>query len=165
MNFASGKVEESGGGYSFKLGEQTVKLDDKVLSERPDLKNYTGKEIIIGIRPQDFEAAELASDAPADSRLRVKADLVEAIGTETLIHFVMDAPIALTEDMKELAQDAGTDVKTLEERAKEGKNEFVATVDPRAKIKEGSETELVLDTTRLHFFDPENSKGIQGNGR
>jgi len=165
MNFASATLEESGGDYSFKLGDQTLKLEDKVLSERPDLKNYAGKDIIVGIRPQDFEDAELASDAPEDTRLKAKADLVEAIGTETLIHFVMDAPIAITDDMKELAQDAGTDAKTLEERAKEGKNEFVATVDPRSNIKEGSQVELVVDTTRVHFFDPENSKGIHGNGR
>jgi multiple sugar transport system ATP-binding protein len=165
MNFASATLEESGGDYSFKLGDQTLKLEDKVLSERPDLKNYVGKDIIVGIRPQDFEDAELASDAPEDTRLKAKADLVEAIGTETLIHFVMDAPIAITDDMKELAQDAGTDAKTLEERAKEGKNEFVATVDPRSNIKEGSQVELVVDTTRVHFFDPENSKGIHGNGR
>ncbi|MGI8520406.1 MAG: ABC transporter ATP-binding protein [Actinomycetota bacterium] len=165
MNFASGKLEELGGGYGFKLGDQTLKLEEKVLSERPDLKNYAGKEIIVGIRPQDFEDAELASDAPEDTRLKAKADLVEAIGTETLIHFVMDAPIAVTEEMKGLAQDAGTDAKTLEERAKEGKNEFVATVDPRSNIKEGSQAEFVVDTTRVHFFDPESSQGIYGKTR
>jgi multiple sugar transport system ATP-binding protein len=131
MNFASARIEESNGGYSFKLGDQTLKLDDEILSKRPDLKNYTGKDIVIGIRPQDFEDAEIASDAPQESRIKAKIDLVEAIGTETLIHFVIDAPIALTDDMKELAQDAGTDAKTLEERSKEGHNEFVATVDPR----------------------------------
>jgi multiple sugar transport system ATP-binding protein len=164
MNFASARIEESNGGYSFKLGEQTLKLDDEILSKRPDLKNYSGKDIVIGIRPQDFEDAEIASDAPEDRRLKAKIDLVEAIGTETLIHFVIDAPIALTDDMKELAQDAGTDAKTLEERSKEGHNEFVATVDPRSKIKEGEPAELAIDLSRLHFFDPETNKGIHGNG-
>jgi multiple sugar transport system ATP-binding protein len=164
MNFASARIEESNGGYSFKLGDQTLKLDDKVLSERPDLKRYSSKDIVVGIRPQDFEDAELTSDAPEDCRLKVKIDLVEAIGTETLIHFVVDAPIALTDDMKELAQDAGTDARTLEERSREGHNEFVATVDPRSKIKEGESAELAIDVSRLHFFDPESNKGIHGNG-
>jgi multiple sugar transport system ATP-binding protein len=164
MNFASARIEESNGGYSFKLGEQTLKLDDEILSKRPDLKRYGGKDIVVGIRPQDFEDAEIASDAPEDCRLKAKIDLVEAIGTETLIHFVIDAPIALTDDMKELAQDAGTDAKTLEERSKEGHNEFVATVDPRSKIKEGEPAELAIDLSRLHFFDPETNKGIHGNG-
>jgi multiple sugar transport system ATP-binding protein len=164
MNFASARIEESDGGYSFKLGEQRLKLNDKILSERPDLKRYGGKDIVVGIRPQDFEDAEIASDSPEDARIKVKIDLVEAIGTETLIHFVVDAPIALTDDMKELAQDAGTDAKTLEERSKEGHNEFVATVDPRSKIKEEEPAELAIDLTRLHFFDPETNKGIHGNG-
>jgi multiple sugar transport system ATP-binding protein len=164
MNFASARIEESNGGYGFKLGEQTLKLDDEILSKRPDLKRYGGKDIVVGIRPQDFEDAEIASDAPEDCRLKAKIDLVEAIGTETLIHFVIDAPIALTDDMKELAQDAGTDAKTLEERSKEGHNEFVATVDPRSKIKEGEPAELAIDLSRLHFFDPETNKGIHGNG-
>jgi multiple sugar transport system ATP-binding protein len=164
MNFASTKIEESGG-YRLKLGDQEIELSDKALSERPKLKEYAGREVIVGIRPQDFEDAEIAKDAPEGSRLKAKMDLVEAIGTETLVHFTINAPVAMTEDMKELAADAGTDAKTFEARSKEGNNEFVATIDPKSKIKEGSEGELVIDTTRLHFFDPESSQGIHHNGR
>jgi multiple sugar transport system ATP-binding protein len=165
MNFASTKIEESGGGYRLKLGDQQIELSDKALSERPKLKEYEGREVIVGIRPQDFEDAEIAKDAPQGSRLKAKMDLVEAIGTETLVHFTINAPVAMTEDMKELAADAGTDAKTFEARSKEGNNEFVATIDPKSKIKEGSEGELVIDTTRLHFFDPESSQGIHHNGK
>jgi multiple sugar transport system ATP-binding protein len=165
MNFASTKVEESGGGYSLQLGDQHIELSDEALSERPKLKEYAGKEIIVGIRPQDFEDAAIAKDAPEGSRLKAKMDLVEAIGTETLVHFTINAPIAMTEDMKELAADAGTDAKTFEERSKEGRNEFVATIDPKSEVKEGSEGELVIDTSRLHFFDTETSQGIHHNGK
>jgi multiple sugar transport system ATP-binding protein len=165
MNFASTKIEESGGGYRLKLGDQQIELSDKALSERPKLKEYAGREVIVGIRPQDFEDAEIAKDAPQGSRLKAKMDLVEAIGTETLVHFTINAPVAMTEDMKELAADAGTDAKTFEARSKEGNNEFVANIDPKSKIREGSEGELVIDTTRLHFFDPESSQGIHHNGK
>jgi multiple sugar transport system ATP-binding protein len=165
MNFASTKIEEAGSGYSLQLGDQQIELSEKVLSERPKLKDYAGKEIIVGIRPQDFEDAAIAKDAPEGSRLKAKMDLVEAIGTETLVHFTINAPVAMTEDMKELAADAGTDAKTFEERSKEGHNEFVATIDPKSEVKEGSEGELVIDTSRLHFFDPESSQGIHHNGR
>jgi multiple sugar transport system ATP-binding protein len=164
MNFASTKIEESGGRYRLKLGDQEIELGEKALSERPKLKEYAGKDVIVGIRPQDFEDAEIAKDAPGGSRLKAKMDLVEAIGTETLVHFTINAPVAMTEDMRELAADAGTDAQTLEARSKEGNNEFVATIDPKSKIREGSEGELVIDTTRLHFFDPETSQGIHRNG-
>ena len=162
MNFFSSKLEESNGGYRLKLADHDIAIGDKTLSERPALKQYAGKEVIVGIRPQDFEDAEIASDAPEDARIKAKMELVEAIGTETLVHFVVDAPVAMTDDMKELAADAGTDPQTFEERSKEGRNEFVATIDPRSKVKERSEAELVIDTNRLHFFDVETSQGIHG---
>jgi len=162
MNFFSSKLEESNGGYRLKLADHDIAIGDKTLSERPALKQYAGKEVVVGIRPQDFEDAEIASDAPEDARIKAKMELVEAIGTETLVHFVVDAPVAMTDDMKELAADAGTDPQTFEERSKEGRNEFVATIDPRSKVKERSEAELVIDTNRLHFFDVETSQGIHG---
>jgi multiple sugar transport system ATP-binding protein len=159
MNFAMATVEKSNGGYSIKLGDQTVKVDQKVFEKRPALESYAGKEIILGIRPQDFEDASL-SESPEGSHLKVKIDLVERIGTETLVHFQVDAPIALTEDMKELAADVGSEEQQLERKAKEGSNDFVATLNPKTQVSQGDNAELAVDSTQLHFFDPEDSAGI-----
>ena len=159
MNFAMSSVEKSNGGYAIKLGDQSLKIDQKVLEKRPALERYAGKEIILGIRPQDFEDASLA-ESPEGSRVKVKMDLVERIGTETLVHFQVDAPIALTEDMKELAADVGSEEQQLERKAKEGKNEFVGTLNPKTQVSEGDDVELAIDSTQLHFFDPEDSAGI-----
>ena len=161
MNFASTKLEKSNGQMSFKLGDQTVAIHEKVVSERPALADHAGKDVIIGIRPQDFEDASLASDAAEDCKIKAQIELVEAIGTETLVHFDAKAPIAITEEMKELAADMGAgDGGSLEQSAKEGRNEFVATLDPRSKVKERETAELVIDTARLHFFDPETNRSI-----
>ena len=161
MNFAATKLEKSNGNMAFKLGDQSVSIHEKVVSERPALAKYAGRDVVIGIRPQDFEHAELRSDAPAECKIKVQVDLVEAIGTETLVHFDAKAPVAMTEEMKELAADLGAgDAQSFEQRAKEGGNEFVATIDPRSKVKERETTELVIDTARLHFFDPETNRSI-----
>nr|MBA2601769.1 sn-glycerol-3-phosphate ABC transporter ATP-binding protein UgpC [Actinomycetota bacterium] len=159
MNFAMSSVEKSNGGYAIKLGDQSLKVSQKALEKRPALERYEGKEIILGIRPQDFEDASL-SESPEGSRVKAKMDLVERIGTETLVHFQIDAPIALTEDMKELAADVGSEEQQLERKAKEGKNEFVATLNPKTQVSEGDNVELAIDSTQLHFFDPEDSAGI-----
>ncbi len=159
MNFAMSSVEKSNGGYAIKLGDQSLKIDQKVLEKRPALERYQGKEIILGIRPQDFEDASLA-ESPEGSRVKVKMDLVERIGTDTLVHFQVDAPIALTQDMKELAADVGSEEQQLERKAKEGKNEFVGTLNPKTQVGEGDTVELAIDSTQLHFFDPEDSAGI-----
>jgi multiple sugar transport system ATP-binding protein len=163
MNFFESKLEDSNGALRMSIGNQQVTVDKSVLDRRPALREQVGKSVIVGIRPQDFEDASLQSDAPETSRIKVHVDLAEAIGTETLVHFEVDAPIVMTEDMKELAEDMGGDeAERLAQKAAEGHNEFVAQLDPKTRIKRGDEVELVMDTTRLHFFDEESSMGIYG---
>jgi multiple sugar transport system ATP-binding protein len=164
MNFVTSKLERSNGGVQVQIGSQSVMVDRSVMSERPALESYAGKEVIVGIRPHDFEDAALESDSPKDSRIKAHVDLVEALGTQTLIHFDVDAPVVLTDEMKELAADVGgEEVEKLEERAKEGRNEFVAELDPRTKANNGDDIELAIETTRLHFFDNDTGEGIYGN--
>ena len=166
MNFVSSALERSDGGFKIQIGDQSLQVPESVLSKRPALAGYVGKEVIVGIRPQDYEDAALATGAPEASRLRAHVDLVEALGTQTLLHFEIDAPVVLTEDMKELAADIGGEqIEKLEEQAQEGKNNFVAEVDPKSKAREKGDVELVIDTTQLHFFDKDTSLGIYEDDR
>jgi multiple sugar transport system ATP-binding protein len=161
MNFVESRVESTDGRLKVNIGNQEIPVSDRVVSDRPALKGYVGKEVIVGIRPQDFEDAGLMSEVREPAKLKVRVDLVEALGTETLLHFEVDAPAVLTEDMKELAADVSADqVDRLEEQAKTGRNEFVAQLDPKSRIQRGDEPDLAIDTTQLHFFDLETSLGI-----
>jgi multiple sugar transport system ATP-binding protein len=161
MNFASSTVEEANGGLAVKLGDQTLKISEKDVSNRPGLRKYVGKEVVLGIRPQDFEDPGYTQESGEGTRLKANIDLIEAVGTETMVHFTVDAPLAVTEDMKELAADIGeAEIDQLERKAKEGKNEFTAVLDPRTKLRKNEDVELAVDTARLHFFDTETSQGI-----
>ena len=161
MNFAQTTVEEGDGGLVVKFGDQMLKISDEAAETKPALKNYVGKEVVLGIRPQDFEDPEYASESGEGTRLKVNLDLIEAVGTETMVHFKVDAPVAVTDDMKELAADIGeAEIAQLERRAKEGSNEFTAVLDPRSKLRKNEDEELAVDTSRLHFFDTETSQGI-----
>jgi multiple sugar transport system ATP-binding protein len=161
MNFAMTKLERHNDKLTFKLGEQTVGINPQVLERKPGLESYVDKDVVVGIRPQDFEDASLVSDAPEDERIQVNAELVEPIGTETLLHFDAKAPVAITEETRELAADVGVESgESFEEAARQGRNEFVAEVNPQSKIKERESAELRIDTARLHFFDPETNRGI-----
>jgi multiple sugar transport system ATP-binding protein len=161
MNFAQSRLEESKGSVAITLGDQTLLLSEQELRSRPGLRQYNGKEIVLGIRPQDFEDPKYAKEAHEGSKLKVNINLIEAVGTETMVHFNVNAPLALTDDMKELAADVGGEELTqLERRAQEGQNAFTAVLDPRTKLRKYDDVELVVDTSRLHFFDPETSQGI-----
>jgi multiple sugar transport system ATP-binding protein len=161
MNFASTTLDKSNGGLAVKLGDQQLEMSDKEVFKRPALKKYAGKEVVLGIRPQDFEDPEYSQDTGEGRLLKVNIDLIEAVGTETMVHFKIDAPIAITEDMKELAADVGgEEIAQLERRAEEGTNDFTAVLDPRTKLRKNEDVELAVDTARLHFFDKDTSAGI-----
>ncbi len=86
--------------------------------------------------------------------------LREALGSEVLVHFAVDVPPVVTEDTKELVADAGVPVEELEARASAGGSTFVARLDPRTKATELETLDIGVDTSRLHFFEPETGLGI-----
>ncbi|HEX5449049.1 MAG TPA: sn-glycerol-3-phosphate ABC transporter ATP-binding protein UgpC, partial [Gaiellaceae bacterium] len=105
MNMLDATIK-SNGGLQATIGDQTISLGPETMQSRPALKGYDGKRVIIGIRPEDLEDAELESDAPADQRLRGRLELREALGSEIMAHFAITGAHAETDETRELAKDA-----------------------------------------------------------
>jgi multiple sugar transport system ATP-binding protein len=166
MNMLEATLVKSNGGLAVEAGGQRLVLDQELVSAQPALSSYEGKKVVLGIRPEDLEDAAIAKDVPADRRLKGKVELIEALGSEIMSHFTIDAPPALTEDVKELAQDVGDEraVKEADEGSKQHTT-MVGRFDPRSKVKEGETAEVAVDTRGLHFFDPETGLGIYGDKR
>jgi len=159
MNMLEATLERSDGDLQAAIGEQRVTLDEELLAERPELRSHEGREVIVGIRPEDLEDAELAPEAPADRRIRARVELREALGSEVLAHVRIAARQAVTEDVRELAADIeAPETKLAEEEGDEAK--LVGSFGPRSGIREGGAVEIAVDTRNLHFFDPETSLGI-----
>ena len=164
MNMLEATLERENAGLSTKVGSQAITLGDELLSARPGLRAYEGKTVVIGIRPEDLEDAAIASDTPSDRRLHGNVVLREALGSELMVHFTVDAKPALTEDVRELAQDVG-DERSVEEAesGETGDTTVVGRFSPYSKIRHGETAEVAVDTRSLHFFDPETGLGIYGN--
>jgi multiple sugar transport system ATP-binding protein len=161
MNMLEATLVKSNGGLAVEAGGQRLSIDQALISAQPALKSYEGKKVVLGIRPEDLEDAAVAKDVPADRRLKGKVELIEALGSEIMAHFTIDAPPALTDDVRELAQDVG-DERAVKEAAEGSKQHtsMVGRFDPRAEVKEGEIAEVAVDTRGLHFFDPETGLGI-----
>jgi multiple sugar transport system ATP-binding protein len=159
MNMVEATLAKSNGGYTVETGGQRIALDQEFVSARPALRSYEGKKVVLGIRPEDLEDAAVAPDAPADKRIHGKVELTEALGSEIMAHFTVDAPPALTDDVRELAQDLGAE-HTVTEREEQQYTTMVGRFDSRSKVKEGETAEVAVDTRGLHFFDPESGLGI-----
>jgi multiple sugar transport system ATP-binding protein len=164
MNIVGARLSRSDGSLFAEFGGFKLRVGEEALKARPELEKFDGKEVILGIRPEDMEDASLVQGAPEDRRISSTVDLREALGSEVLVHFTVDAPIVLTQDTRELAVDVGTEaLEDLEERAKTARSEFVAQLSPRTRLREGDAMEVVVDTNRVHFFDPETGLGIYGS--
>jgi multiple sugar transport system ATP-binding protein len=160
MNMAEATLTRANGGFTAELGSHRLALDAGLLAARPALASYEGRNLVVGIRPEHLEDAALAPDTPGDRRLRGRVVLREALGAEIMAHFAVDARPALTEDVRELAQDIGDERAVQEAEAGAAETEMVGRFGARSTVQEGEVAEIAVDTGSLHFFDPETGLGI-----
>jgi multiple sugar transport system ATP-binding protein len=160
MNMVRAQIERADGQPHVVVGKQRLALDEETLHARSALAAYEGREVVLGIRPEDLEETSQRPDAPADRRLHGLVELREALGSELVVHFrVEGARAAVTEETKELAWDATAG--ETEEKTDSGSDAvLVGRLDAHAQIREREPVELVVDTRSLHFFDPETGLGI-----
>ena len=159
MNMVEATLEQQNGGYAAKVGEQTIGLGRETLDARPALGTYAGRTVVLGIRPEDIEDVALAPDTRGDHRLKGKVDLTEALGSEIMVHFSVDAKPAMTDDVRELVQDVGDD-RAHQQLAAAETATMVGRFGARSRIRTEEPVEVAVDTRALHFFDPETGLGI-----
>jgi multiple sugar transport system ATP-binding protein len=120
------------------------------VNHKPALRSYVGKEVFVGVRPEDLKDLEEHPDWPQDRRISSTAEMVEALGSEIMVHFHVAAPRVSSEDgtIAPAGQDAD-------------KAAWVAMFDPRSFVKLADTIQLGVDTSRLYFFDPATGDAIR----
>jgi multiple sugar transport system ATP-binding protein len=113
--------------------------------------------LIAGVRPEHFEDAALVGEDKLGlgRKFTTKIDLVESMGSELYAHFSVQHEGVQSEELAELAQDSGAaDVPGG------GGDTVVARLDPESKVRQGEESELWVDTSRIHFFDASDGRSL-----
>jgi multiple sugar transport system ATP-binding protein len=146
MNMVYGTLEGSGTDVYVNFAGSRVKVGPKALEKHPGLESRMGDQLVVGIRPGDFEAAAVAG-RPAD--LTANVDVAEVLGSETFIHFELPSPPVVTPDIEELLADSGGDPSSLGDTTK-----FSARVSSDIPVHSMETLEVVIDTDKWHFFDP-----------
>ncbi len=136
-------------GRTLLLGSQRIALSDHALALRPGLSRYRGREVVIGLRPEDLPL----SDSIDDTSLTVDVELVEELGSELLVHFTTDATRAHVERG---SHDEDDDAPALIDAGGEG----VARIDPRSRVTRGESVRLRVFVERCHFFDHTTEQAI-----
>jgi multiple sugar transport system ATP-binding protein len=159
MNMLDATIESSNGGLAAKVADQTISLGPEALENHPALKGYVGKQVVLGIRPEDLEDAALETGAPPERLLHGRVELREALGSEIMAHFAIKGAHAETDETRELADDIGSEGEQPI-GVVEGEAVIVGRFGARSRIKQGDEVTAVVDTRALHFFDPQTGNGI-----
>jgi multiple sugar transport system ATP-binding protein len=152
MNMLEATVVCENGSTRVVAGEVSIELSEATVAAHPALRTYEGREIVLGIRPEGLGDAALEG-AERHPRLRGQAELREALGSEVLMHFSVQARPAVTEEVRELAADVGDD-RVAEQIAPRERTTLVGRFSPRTRVREGDSIEVTVDESALHFFDP-----------
>jgi multiple sugar transport system ATP-binding protein len=156
MNFAAAKLVRDDGPAAVFAGFK-IPVPEDVLSGRPDLDSYFGREVIVGIRPSDFEDAALGDGQWA--RMPVTADVVEALGGEMHVIFTIDSP-PVEQTTQAAVAPAATEEEDVAIPLAQGKSQWTARVSARSNARPGRALELAVDTNNLQFFDTESGLAI-----
>jgi multiple sugar transport system ATP-binding protein len=151
MNFLPGRVED--GALRTSLGD--FPLTDRLRRELESSK--TGRDVIVGVRPENFEDAALV---PAEKRatgitFTTTIDVLESMGSDVFVYFTRGRDIQVSAvELDELAADAGTTDTG-------GSAETVtARLDAATQVREGAEAELWADGAAIHVFDPATGRNL-----
>jgi len=155
MNFMPARLE----GDTLRLPMADVKLPDEL---RGAVSGGEGKQLIAGIRPEDFEDSSLVGEAAhRGATFNAKIDLVESMGSELYVHFTTSSDEKIeSEELRELAEDSGAG--EVPGGGQEG--QVVARLDPTSKATQGQDLELWLDSTKIKLFDPSDGRSLTATG-
>jgi multiple sugar transport system ATP-binding protein len=160
MNLLDGTLERDNGGMTVAIGSQKLELGADCMASRPGLKQFAGRDVIVGIRPEHLEDAALAPEVPPGRRLKGHVGLTEALGSELIVYVNTDAKPAYTEDVKELARDAGATAPATAALAEGDGAALIGRFGARSRVRTGQPAEIAVDVDGLHFFDPNSGLGI-----
>jgi multiple sugar transport system ATP-binding protein len=130
MNFLNGQLVEEGGAVRFKATGVNVEVPaGKAQLLRS--KGYIGREIIVGVRPEDFHEEPVFIEASPNSIVNATIEVSENLGHEMFLYL------------------AGL-----------GKDNVIARVDGRAGVRENQNIKLAIDMNKIHLFDKDTELNI-----
>jgi multiple sugar transport system ATP-binding protein len=129
MNFMNAKLEKRGDEVHLLFGNDDIKLPDGK-AKKLEGTDYIGKDVIMGIRPENIHDEAIYLESMADSVIEAKVEVTEMLGAETYLYILVN------------------------------NIDFVARVNPRTKAKPGDVLKFALDANKIHIFDKETEKTI-----
>lgn len=130
MNFMDVILRKDGDNYIVDGGEFKLTIDPARVAQYKNLGKYVNKEVVFGIRPEDIEDAELATDVIDTSVMTATVDVTEPMGAEVYAYFSI------------------------------GRHSFIARLDPTTTATDGKDHRAMLNMAKIHLFDKDTEATI-----
>jgi multiple sugar transport system ATP-binding protein len=147
MNLLEATVSANGG-VTLDLGGHSLAIADEAIKQYPRVREYNGRNVIVGLRPGDLHPAQGRTDLP---QIQARVELVESLGGESMAYFKVDA--------RQIKSEAHAVDESLAEGAEHEESvvgsrpNLVASFPPHVQLRLGDEVGVAVDTRNLHFFD------------
>ena len=130
MNFIDVTLVEKDGEIFAKNDSLNIKLNKGECCALIE-KNYIGKEVVLGIRPEDIHIEDIFVDNSLDSVFEATVEIGELMGAEIYAYL------------------------------KTGDSSITARFDGRYRVNMGDTLKLAMDKHRIHIFDKETQEAIR----
>ena len=129
MNFINAALEQKEDGVYVNFEGNSIKLPAEK-ANNPALKEYIGKEVVIGLRPEALHDEPMNIAAFKDSVIDAYVDVTELMGAEIYLYLTV------------------------------GETSLTARVNPRSGSRAGDTIKIALDVSRMHIFDKDTERCI-----
>jgi multiple sugar transport system ATP-binding protein len=143
-------------GAALKLGSQSVPLASTI---QEHVSSYRGRRVLVGVRPEHLTDLALDPEDRGGAVLSAEVRLVEALGSELMVHFRIDATRVHTDDTVAASEDQELEASSPEAEVSSFAD-GVARIDSRSQVRVGETSRFGVMTDRLHFFDPDTRVAI-----
>jgi multiple sugar transport system ATP-binding protein len=145
MNLLEAQVSANGG-VSIDLGGNTLPIPDEALANYPKLREWNGRNVIVGLRAGDLHPAQGFDQLP---QITADVELVESLGGESMAYFKVDA-----RQIKAESSAAEEELENEDEASVVGSRpNLVASFPPHVQLRIGDRVPIAVDAKNLHFFD------------
>jgi multiple sugar transport system ATP-binding protein len=149
MNLIDARLErgaDGSAGPQVVFGSHRLGIPVQVMTDRPGLDRYFGRDIVLGVRPEHLADAALMRDVEAAAVIELPVRLREELGSDVQIHCGIGAVAHHSEAVPQ-------DVRSLAT--------MVARMDPQTALTEGQNARVHVQTGKLHFFDSSTGLAIR----
>jgi multiple sugar transport system ATP-binding protein len=162
MNFFQGRLERDEGQYSVVVGEQRLAVDNEEAAAVERLAEHVGRSLVLGVRPEHLEDAALAPETRPGRRLVGQVRLREALGSEVIVHFQVEAAPVVSDDLRELAEDVDETVllDDLDRERRMRRTAFVGRFGVGTRVADDEKAEVAIAPGAIRFFDQSTGAAI-----